>query len=73
MMEDRIMNKKIRIAIMNYLNVHGKQNTRTIISMFAKQFNTSKQRISGNLRAMKYNFNAINIVTYVPGSFSEMM
>lgn len=67
------MNNMIRIAIMAYLNAHGKQNTRTIISMFAKQFNTSKQRISGNLRAMKYDFNAITIVTYVPGSYSEMM
>ena len=67
------MNNKIIIAIMNYLNAHGKQNTRTIISMFAKQFNTSKQRISGNLRAMNYNFNTISIVTYAPGSFSEMM
>ena len=67
------MNNKIRIAIMNYLNAHGKQNTRTSISMFAKQFNTSKQRISGNLRAMNYNFNTISIVTYAPGSFSEMM
>ena len=57
------MNNKIRIAIMSYL----------IISMFAEQFNTSKQRISGNLRAMKYNFNTINIVTYTPGSYSEMM
>ena len=73
MMEDRIMNNKIRIAIMNYLNAHGKKNTRTIISMFAKQFNTSKQRISGNLRAKNYNFNTISIVTYAPGSFSEMM
>ena len=71
MMEDnRIMNNKIRIAIMSYLNANGKQNTRTIISMFAEQF---KQRISGNLRAMKYNFNTINIVTYTPGSYSEMM
>ena len=43
------MNNKIRIAIMSYLNANGKQNTRTIISMFAEQFNTSKQRISGNL------------------------
>lgn len=67
------MNNKIRIAIMNYLNAHGKQNTRTIISMFAKQFNTSKQRIAGNIRALKYNFNAINIVTYTPGTYSEMM
>ena len=58
---------------MSYLNANGKQNTRTIISMFSEQFNTSKQRISGNLRAMKYNFNTINIVTYTPGSYSETL
>ena len=67
------MNNKIRIAIMSYLNANGKQNTRTIISMFAEQFNTSKQRISGNLRAMKYNFNTINIVTYTPGSYLSLI
>lgn len=67
------MNNQIRIAILNYLQRNGKQNTRTIISMFAKQFNTSKRRIAGNVRAMKYDFHTISIVTYVPGSFSEMM
>lgn len=67
------MNNQIRIAILNYLQTNGKQNTRTIITIFAKKFTTSKSRIAGNLRAMKYNFNTISIVTYVPGSFSEMM
>ncbi len=66
------MNNRIRTAITNYPNVNGKQDTRHITAMFAKQFNTSKQRIAGNLRAMKYDFQTISIVTYLPGTYSEM-
>lgn len=68
-----MMNNRIRNEILTYIITNGRQDTRTIISVFAKRFNTSKQRISGNLRAMKYNFNTINIVTYTPGKYSEMM
>lgn len=68
-----MMNNRIRIEILTYIKTNGRQDTRTIISVFAKRFHTSKQRISGNLRAMKYNFKTINIVTYTPGVYSEMM
>ncbi len=67
------MNNQIRLSIITYLNAYGRQNTRMITALFAKLYHTSKQRIAGNLRALKYSFEAISIVTYIPNSYSEMM
>ena len=67
------MNNNIRTAINLYLQANGKEDTRTITTIFAKQFNTSKQRIAGNLRAMKYNYGSINIITIVPNHQSLAM
>ena len=47
------MNYRIRRAIERYIQVHGQQDTRDVIALFAKRFNTTKQRISGNISCMK--------------------
>ena len=43
------MNRRIRIAILAYIASNGATDTRKVISIMAKRFNTTKQRISGNI------------------------
>ena len=43
------MNRRIRIAILAYIASNGKTDTRKLISIMAKRFNTTRQRISGNI------------------------
>ncbi len=62
------MNYQIRRAIENYIKMYGKQDTRIIISIFAKRFNTTKQRISGNISCMKRLEQSINIIPNKPHS-----
>ncbi len=56
------MNYQIRRAIENYLKDNGRQDTREVIALFAKRFNTTKQRISGNISCMKCREQSINII-----------
>ena len=46
-------NYRIRRAIKEYLKVSGPQDTRQLIFLMATAYNTSKQRISGNISCMK--------------------
>lgn len=62
------MNYQIRRAIENYINAHGHQDTRDVIAIFAKRFNTTKQRISGNISCMKCREQCINIIPNKPHS-----
>lgn len=62
------MNYQIRRAIENYINVNGRQDTRDVIDIFAKRFNTTKQRISGNISCMKCREQSINIIPNKPHS-----
>lgn len=62
------MNYQIRRAIENYLQVNGRQYTRDVIALFAKHFNTTKQRISGNISCMKCREKSINIIPNKPHS-----
>ena len=39
------MNYRIRRAIEGYIQANGQQDTRDVIALFAKRFNTTKQRI----------------------------
>lgn len=39
------MNYRIRRAIEGYIQTNGQQDTRDVIALFAKRFNTTKQRI----------------------------
>lgn len=65
-------NKQIRRAIRKYVERKGAQNTRDIIRIFADAFHTPKQRISGNLRSLKYDDKTIRITTYIPATYSVM-
>lgn len=61
-------NQQIRRAIRNYVRRYGKQDTRRIISLFAKTFHTTKQRISGNLSCMHCIERSIQILPNRPHS-----
>lgn len=62
------MNYQIRLAIENYIQVNGRQDTRDVIAPFAKRFNTTKQRISGNISCMKCREQGIDIIPNKPHS-----
>jgi hypothetical protein len=62
------MNYQIRRAIERYLQANGKQDTRDVIALFARRFNTTKQRISGNISCMKCRELSINIIPNTPHS-----
>lgn len=62
------MNYKIRRAIEYYVKTNGCKDTREVIALFAKRFNTTKQRISGNISCMKCLERSINIIPNKPHS-----
>lgn len=67
-----MINFYIRMAIARYLARHGTpQDTREIIAIFARRYCTTKQRVSGNLAAMKRS-GAIRIDTIMEGKKSLM-
>ena len=57
-----------RRAIEGYIQANGQQDTRDVIALFAKRFNTTKQRISGNISCMKCREQSINIISNKPHS-----
>lgn len=61
-------NYYIRRAIEKYTKVNGMQDTRVIIEMFSKRFHVTKQKISGNLSAMKCFEKSITIISNKPHS-----
>ncbi len=67
-----INNKKIRRVMRKFVKRYGQQNTRKMISLFSKAYRTTKQRIAGNLRTMKYDEKTIQIETYIPCHYSVM-
>lgn len=62
------MNYQIRRAIESYIQANGKQDTCDVIGLFAKRFNTTKQRISGNISCMKCREQSIDIIPNKPHS-----
>lgn len=62
------MNYQIRRAIERYIEANGQQYTHDVIALFAKRFNTTKQRISGNISCMKCYEQSINIIPNKPHS-----
>lgn len=64
----KIMNYNIRRTIKKYLQMNGPQRSRDVIALFAKRFHTSRQRISGNLSAMKCYEHSIHIIPNKPNS-----
>lgn len=61
-------NSTIRRTIGNYVKKYGPQDTRIIITKFSKFFNTTKQRISGNLSCMSCIEESITIIKNKPHS-----
>lgn len=62
------MNYQIRRAIESYIQANKQQDTRYVIALFARRFNTTKQRISGNISCMKCREQIINIIPNKPHS-----
>lgn len=58
----------IRRSIRKYIKRYGKQDTRSVITTFATAFQTTKQRISGNISCMKCIDGTINITPNKPHS-----
>ena len=66
-------NKPIRRLYMRkFVKHYGNQNTRKMTDIFSKAYHTSKQRIAGNLKTMKYDECTISIDTYIPNCYSVM-
>ena len=65
-------NLALRRAIRKYVRKFGSQDTRYVISQFAKSYKATKQRVSGNLRSLKYDYKVVIITTVVPRSMSFM-
>lgn len=61
-------NVQIRQTIEDYIKANGRQNTRRVISKFARELGTSKQRISGNISYMKCVDGTIDIIPNKPNS-----
>ena len=68
-----MMNKQIRRTIRHYIQHYGGVDTRDLITLMHTAFNTTKQRISGNLTAMVYYYcPAASIVTTIPHTKSTI-
>lgn len=63
-----ILNRNIRMYITNYIATNGPTDSRVIISLAAKQFNTTKQRISGNISFMVCKADSLSIIRNRPHS-----
>lgn len=61
-------NVQIRRIIRNYVKRYGMKDTRVVIQKFATAFNTTKQRISGNISCMKCIDGSIDIIPNKPHS-----
>lgn len=66
------MNKSIRRAMRKFIEHYGAQDTRKMTALFATAYKTTKQRIAGNPKTMKYDEKTINIKTVVPAAYSVM-
>jgi len=64
---NKVLNFNIRSDISNYISLYGKANTRFLIATLSQQYNTTKQRVSGNLSAMVRYF-GYNIASNPPHS-----
>lgn len=62
------MNRTIRTAILDYIAVNGPTDSRILISLLAKQFGTTKQRISGNISHMVCQSGTVSIIRNKPHS-----
>lgn len=62
------MNRSIRTAIQRYIAANGPTDSRILISLLAKRFKTTKQRISGNISYMVCHAGTISIIRNKPHS-----
>ncbi len=62
------MNIIIRTAIQQFIATNGPTDSRVVISRFANQFKTTKQRISGNISYMICKAGTISIIRNKPCS-----
>ncbi len=65
-------NKQIRRIMKNFVKHYGPQNTRKMTALLSAACKTTKQRIAGNLKTMKYDEKTIQITTHIPSCYSTM-
>ena len=65
-------NKQIRRIMRNFVKKYGPQDTRKMIDLLSAACKTTKQRVAGNLRALKYDEQTIKITTHIPECYSTM-
>lgn len=63
-----MFNFRIRRFISNYVLTHGPTDSRALITLTAKQFSTTKQRISGNISFMVCKAGTLSIIRNKPHS-----
>jgi len=62
------MNIRIRNAMQQYIVMNGPTDSRVLISIMARQFGTTKQRISGNISFMVCKVRTLSIIRNKPHS-----
>lgn len=65
-------NKQIRRIMKNFVKHYGPQDTRKMTALLSAACKTTKQRITGNLKTMKYDEKTIQITTHIPSCYSTM-
>ena len=65
-------NKQIRRIMRNFVKHYGPQDTRKMTALLSAACKTTKQRIAGNLRTMKYDEKTIKITTHIHECYSTM-
>lgn len=65
-------NRQQRRALRKFVEHYGPINTRHLTETFGRAYKTSKQRVAGNLRSLKYDDKTVQITTYIPKTYSEM-
>lgn len=68
----QILNRNIRFGIVHHLRMYGTCDSREVIALFARRFNTSKQRVSGIISAMNRYFHSLGIVVHKPHKQSDL-
>ncbi len=62
------MNTIIRSAMQQHIAINGPTDSRVLISIMARRFKTTKQRISGNISYMVCKAGTLSIIRNKPHS-----
>ena len=69
-MNKKQINSRIRADIVAFVLANGNTDTRVLIKILAQRFNTTKQRISGNISFIVAKQGLLSITTIAPNKES---